>query len=178
MEQRLDRDAFRALFRGSAGSLAFHLELKEAYGVAEEDEPYRRFLAGELDDYAWRDGYFKLIRDVTSRGVKVRRVRLVSEPLNDYARFLLYITPGNIAAGEDVRYLPRARAGDVSFPAEDCWLFDRATLVLLRYLPDGRSDGFWTDDDAALTARYRTACDQAWARAVPYPHYVGTAQRP
>jgi hypothetical protein len=111
MEQRLDREGFRALFRGSAGSLAFHLELKEAYGVAEEDEPYRRFLAGEPDDYAWRDDYFKLIRDVTSRGVQVRRVRLVSEPLNDYARFLLRITPGNIAAGEDVRYLPRAGWG-------------------------------------------------------------------
>jgi hypothetical protein len=177
MEERLDREGFRAMLRDSAGSLAFHLELKEAYGVAEEDEPYRRFLAGQDDEYAWRDGYLTLIRGVTSRGVIVRRVRLVSEPLNDYARFLLHITPGNIAAGEDVRYLPRARAGGIWFPAEDCWLFDQASLVLLRYRPDGRSDGFWTSEDPALTAQYRTACDQAWARAIPYADYVGTARR-
>jgi hypothetical protein len=176
--ERLDRDGFRALFRGSVCSLAFHLELKEAYGVAEEDEPYRRFLAGEKDDYAWRDGYFRLIGDVTARGVTVRRVRLVSEPLNDYARFLLHITPGNIAAGEDVRYLPRTQAEDITFPAEDCWLFDQATLVVLRYRPDGRSDGFWTDDDPELTALYRNADDQAWVRAIPYAEYVGAARRP
>jgi hypothetical protein len=90
--------------RPSARSCAVHLELKEAYGVIEEDEPYRRFMAGEDDDFAWRDGYFELMKGVTARGVAVRRVRLVTEPLNDYARFLLHITPGNIAVGEDVRY--------------------------------------------------------------------------
>jgi len=175
--ERLDREGFRALFRGSVRSSAFHLELKEAYGVAEEDEPYRRFLAGEPDDYAWRAGYFSLIKDVTSRGVSVRRVRLVTEPLNDYARFLLHITPGNIVAGEDVRYLPRAQASGISLPDEDCWLFDQTALVLLRYRPDGRSDGFWVDDDPALTVAYRAAWDQAWERAIPYAEYVGLTQR-
>jgi hypothetical protein len=175
--ERLDRDGFRALFRGSVRSSAFHLELKEAYGVAEEDEPYRLFLAGERDDYGWRAGYFGLIRDVTARGVSVRRVRLVTEPLNDYARFLLHITPGNVAAGEDVRYLSHTRASSISFPDEDCWLFDDTSLVLLKYRPDGRSDGFWTDDDPALIAAYRTACNQAWELAIPYAEYVGLTQR-
>lgn len=176
--KRLDRDGFRALFRSSARSCAFHMELKEAYGVIEEDEPYRRFMAGEDDDYAWREGYFELIGDVTARRVAVRRVRLVTEPLNDYARFLLHIAPGNIAAGEDVRYLPRTRAAGIEFPDEDCWLFDGTTLVLLPYRPDGRSDGFYVQDDPALAERYRVACDQAWARAIPYADYVGSARHP
>jgi hypothetical protein len=176
--ERLDREGFRALMRGSARSSACHLELKEAYGVAEEDEPYRCFLAGEDDDDAWRDGYFRLVRDMTARGAAVRRVRLVSEPLNDYARFLLHITPGNLAAGEDVRYLPRTRAVGISFPPEDCWILDSTILVLLLYRPDGRSDGFWIADDPALTGRYQAAWDQAWQRGIPYGEYVGTAQRP
>jgi hypothetical protein len=176
--ERLDRDGFRALFRSSARSSAFHLELKEAYGVVEEDEPYGRFLAGGDDDNTWRTGYFELIRDVTARGVAVRRLRLVTEPLNDYARFLLHITPGNIAAGEDVRYLARAGAEGIAFPAEDCWLFDQTTLVLPLYRPDGRADGFYVQDDPALARRYRIACEQAWARAIPYADYVGSARRP
>jgi hypothetical protein len=175
--ERLDRDGFRALFRSSARSCAIHLELKEAYGVIEEDEPYRRFMAGEDDDFAWRVAYFGLIRDVTARGVAVRRVRLVTEPLNDYARFLLHITPGNIAAGEDVRYLPRTRAAGIEFPDEDCWLFDGTTLILLLYHPDGRSDGFYVQDDPDMAERYRVASEQAWARATPYADYIGSARR-
>lgn len=175
--ERLDRYGFRALFRSSARSCAIHLELKEAYGVIEEDEPYRRFMAGEDDDFAWRVAYFGLIRDVTARGVAVRRVRLVTEPLNDYARFLLHITPGNIAAGEDVRYLPRTRAAGIEFPDEDCWLFDGTTLILLLYHPDGRSDGFYVQDDPDMAERYRVASEQAWARATPYADYIGSARR-
>ena len=39
------------------------------------------------------------------------RVRVVSEPHDDYTRFLLDLARINVAAGEDIRYLP-ARPGE------------------------------------------------------------------
>ncbi len=48
---------------------------------------------------------------------------------------------------------------------------------LLLYRPDGRADGFYAQDDPGLAGRYRAACEQAWARAIPYADYVGCARR-
>ncbi|MCI0690161.1 MAG: hypothetical protein L0Y54_23420 [Sporichthyaceae bacterium] len=176
--ERLDRDQFRALFR-AARSAAFHLELKDSYGVVEEDAPFQRFLAGGPDDNAWMEGWFDTVRSAASEGVHVQRARVVSEPLNDYARFLLHISPGNTAAGEDVRYLSRDQVEGIDMPAEDCWLFDDTTLVLVMFHPSGRMDGFYVQDDADLLDQYRTACAQVWERAIPYAEYaVGHHQRP
>ncbi|MGW4424710.1 DUF6879 family protein [Streptosporangium sp. NPDC004631] len=169
MEQ-LSLEEFRTNFRRHTH--AVHLEMKEHYGITEEDEPFRRFMAGEDDDYAWRAGYFAAIRAATAAGTVVRRIRVVREPLNDYARFLLHIAPGNIAAGEQIRYLPRDRATGVEFPSEDCWLFDSSRLILVKFFDNGRMDGFYVADDPELVQVYRHACAQAWERATPFAEYV------
>jgi len=166
--ERISLEEFRALFRQHGD--AIHLESKETYSVSHEDEPFRRFMAGEEDDEQWGADYFRVIRDATDRGTAVRRVRVVTEPLNDYARFLLHITPGNIAAGEDVRYLPRGNAADIDLPDDDCWLFDQDKLILTRF--DERVTGFVVSDDPNQVKTYREACSQVWQRAVPYAEYV------
>lgn len=166
--ETLTLEQFRALFRRHHD--AIHLETKETYSVSQEDEPFRRFITGEPQDYSYREGYLGLIRDVTASGTTVRRVRVVTEPLNDYARFLLHITPGNVGAGEDVRYLPRGQAADIELPPEDCWLFDGEKLVFTRF--DGRVTGFVVSDDPDEVKRYREACSLIWERAIPYADYV------
>jgi hypothetical protein len=112
------------------------------------------------------------IREVTSAGVSVQRARVVTEPLNDYARFLLSITPANVAAGEDVRYLTFEKAEGIALPEEDCWLFDDTTLVLITYNEDDRMDGFYLSDDQELASHYSRAFDQVWERAIPYSQYI------
>lgn len=62
------------------------------------------------------------MRATAARGVKLRRARIVSEPVSEYIRFEHDGTPQNIAAGEDVRWLPRARASALSLPGNDCWV--------------------------------------------------------
>jgi hypothetical protein len=82
------------------------------------------------------------------------------------------LDPQNIAAGENIRYLPRRHAEDIRLPDEDCWLFDNELLVLSLFKPDGGSGGFAREEDPELVKPYRVACDQVWSRAVPYPEYI------
>jgi hypothetical protein len=73
-----------------------------------------------------------VIREITGRGVAVRRLRVVSEPVTDYIRFEHATTGSNIDAGEQVRWLPRRRTADLLLPGCDCWVFD-GRRVLLSY---------------------------------------------
>lgn len=119
--------------------------------------------------------WFALVREATSGGVAMQRVRIVSEPLNDYARFLLDLSRGSTDAGEDIRYLPRDKVVGIDFPVEDCWLFDDSTLVLVIFAVDGRSYSTYLSADPELTKQYVRVRDQVWERAIPYSEYMKRA---
>lgn len=161
---------FQEMIRHS--TRAFHLELRDVYGVEDEAVPFEKWLNGELDDFAWRSEWLSFIEDATTTGVKVERARVVTEPHSDYVRWAMALDPQNIAAGEDIRYLPRHYAEDIRLPDEDCWLFDNDRLVLSLFTPDGGSGGFAREDDPELIKQYRVACDQVWSRAVAYSEYI------
>jgi hypothetical protein len=56
-------------------------------------------------------------RTTVAGGVRMRRVRSISEPLADFIRFEYDITIGrNVAAGEQVRWLPRRRPTNLTLP--------------------------------------------------------------
>ncbi|RCG32012.1 hypothetical protein DQ384_05580 [Sphaerisporangium album] len=166
----LTREEFQQHFR--TATRAFHLELKDSYNVAHEDEPFRKWQAGEHDDHAWRRPWQAFIREVTGAGCVMQRVRVVTVPHTPYTRWLLDIAGDNVKAGEDIRYLPRHLAADVDFPPEDCWLFDDERLVLSVFPGDGRAGAFVTETDAALIHRYRVARDTLWERSIPHADYV------
>src|SRR5216684_6764665 len=104
MEPLSYRD-FKAL--AIARKRAFHLEQRDAYNVESEDEPFGRWLRGEPDDYAWHADWLGFVREATAAGVQVQRVRLATIPHSDYVRWGLDVSPQNIKAGEDIRYLAR-----------------------------------------------------------------------
>lgn len=160
----LTREDFRALFAPAAR--AFHLELRDAYGVDEENGPFLAWLNSKPDDMAWRASWLDHARVASASGAVIRRLRVVSVPLADFVRWEHSLDPGNLAAGEDVRYLPRDRV-PVNLPAEDYWLFDDDTLVLSLFEPDGRSGGFARVDDRAIVAEHRAVRDALWPLAVP-----------
>lgn len=54
----------------------------------------------------WHEPWLALIRDTTATGRLVQRVRVVSVPHGDYTRWGLSVAALNIAAGEDIRWLP------------------------------------------------------------------------
>lgn len=163
-------DEFKALVRTS--SRAFHLELKDTYNVAAEDEPFGRWQRGEPDGYAWHQDWLHFLREVTAAGVQVQRVRLVSLPHTDYTRWGLDVAALNVQAGEDMRYLPRHLAGDIELPDEDFWLLDDDQLVLSVFSDDGRTGGFAREMNPRLLRQCLTVRDQAWDRAIPYAQYV------
>ncbi len=100
---------------------AVHLELRDGYM---RDEPiFQAWLAGErpnpADRDSWWDDWWQLTADTAARGVDLRRARIVSEPISDYVRCEYDWTFANVAAGEQVRWLPRRQASDLALPGND-----------------------------------------------------------
>src|SRR5215471_19593494 len=85
----------------------------------------RRFNPAER----WAD-WFTLVASTVARGVTVRRARLVAEPVTDYIRFEYDVTAAhNLAAGEQVRWLPRRDAAGIMVPCADFWVFDERVVL-------------------------------------------------
>jgi hypothetical protein len=150
---------------------AMHLEMRDNY--TPDDPDWRDWREGRPFDPAERyRGWFDLISETVGRGVEVRRARIVSEPVTDYIRFEYDATAGlNVAAGEQVRWLPRRRAADMPVPGCDFWVFDERVVMFNHF--DG--PGNWVDverrDDPALARLMATAFEAIWERATPHGSY-------
>ncbi|WP_063063889.1 DUF6879 family protein [Nocardia violaceofusca] len=148
---------------------AFHLEVLDSYAEPGESGPYRRFLAGEPDDYAWFKPWTELVQETVSRGVSVTRARIVSVPHTDYTRFSMRVAELNTDAGEDIRYLPRHDAGEV--PPDDFWLFDDETVIYSAFGESGGWSGAVTTDPHI--AKYALGLKQRfWSLGIPFREYV------
>lgn len=151
---------------------AFHLEVRDQYGVPGEDEPFRRFLQGEPFDYReWFQDWSRFVRSLTARGVSVGRLRVLTVPHSDYQRWSLTIAPMNAEAGEDIRYLPRHLAGQV--PPDDFWVIDNQVVVFSLTDKTGRSPGAAAvSNDPELVAYCQRTRERLWALATPLVDYV------
>lgn len=147
---------------------AWHLEVRDWYGVADESDRLRAFLAGEPAPYT-ETPWQALIRETTGRGVSVTRVRVVTVPLSDYQRWLLSVTGYNIDAGEDIRYVPRDRAG--AYPGDDAWLLDSSRVVFNLTNPDGSPAGLGVTEDPGIVDYYVSARERLWKLATPYEEF-------
>ena len=92
-----------------------------------------RGIRGWPDDHRMSNKVFclRLVRVATQPGKSITRVRVVTVPHSDYARWGLTVAPLNINAGEDIRWRPRHRhlADGIEFLADDYWLFDDNRVV-------------------------------------------------
>ncbi|MFI9326403.1 DUF6879 family protein [Kitasatospora sp. NPDC052868] len=152
---------------------AVHLELRDGYMT--DDPLYIRWLDGQRDDptdrAAWWGPWLQLMADITAKGVDVRRARIISEPVSEYIRFEHDITFRNVAAGEQVRWLPRRQATDLALPGNDFWLIDGG-LVMVHHFSGG---GDFMDDevttDPAVVRLCASAFEATWDRAIPHEDY-------
>lgn len=161
---------FEELFRDCRES-AVHLEMRDSY--MKSDPAYRDWIAGVAFEPAerWAD-WLTLVSEATSRGVKVRRARVVSEPVSQYIRFEHEVTDGlNIAAGEDVRWLPRRKATGIALPGNDFWLFDGQLIRWNHFAGDGASGGGEISEDPAAAKLCAEAFEAVWDRGVPHDQY-------
>ena len=126
---------------------------------------------GDTSAYDWGD-HLDVVRAATARGVRIRRVRVVSEPLSDYLRWEHACTGANIEAGEDIRWLPRTRAADLLLPGADCWVFDHRVIRWNFQRGDGTNPYHYTFSSDPRTIRDITAAFEiAWDRATPHAEY-------
>jgi hypothetical protein len=163
-------EAFLQLFRDFEHT-AYRLEVRTSYGIPEEDEPYRRFLEGDHPGLQWFAPWLSLMGDVTGRGKRVERVRVIDEPPSDYLRFELWGTQYNLAAGEDIRYLARDQAAALDLPTYDYWLFDSRILARLQFGEHDRFLGVLLSDDPADVLRHVQWQGAAWHHAITFEAY-------
>lgn len=150
---------------------AWRLETQGIYREPNETEHFRRFLRGERDDLEWMREWLGNIRAVTQAGKAFGRVRVLTDPLTDYLRWELAVTPANVEAGEDIRVLTAAHAADLGLPDHDYWLFDD-NLVARMHFGDHGFIGAELITDAGIVAEHQAWRDLALAHAVPFDDYA------
>jgi hypothetical protein len=161
---------FPGLLRACTVS-AVHLEMRDAYTPA--DVWFHAWLTGDQKEFERRLNrpWLDLIREVTGRGVRVRRARVISEPVTDYIRFEHATTGSNLSAGEDVRWLPRHLATGLLLPANDCWVFDGQRAQFNYFSGSGEFLDTRLSDDPAIVKQCAAAFDAVWERAIPHQEY-------
>lgn len=160
----------------SARRTATHLEMRDVYAVPDEADDYQRWReTGERDvdpASAYWAPWVAMVRAATARGVAMRRVRIISEPVSDYIRYEHAGTVVNVLAGEEVRWLPRHQAVGLLLPAVDGWLIDDQLLV-----NHFTGSGTWATPpmelrtESDLVQAYADAVEAIWGRAVPHDQY-------
>ncbi|WP_328928779.1 hypothetical protein OG429_32295 [Streptomyces sp. NBC_00190] len=142
-------------------------------GYMLDDPAFIDWKAGKkIDPHARWPQWFEWVERVRSRGVEVRRARIISEPVSEYVRFEHEITTDlNVAAGEQVRWLPRRQATDLALPGNDFWMFDGKIVQLNHFAGSGESIGHETVTDPRVIALCGSAFEAVWERAVPHEEY-------
>jgi hypothetical protein len=150
---------------------AWHLEMRDTYeGHSGASTARLDAWRAAGDSFDWRsenhlrEFWFNIIRGMVGRGADMRRARVVSLPPTDYIRWEFDITPGNLAAGEKVRWVDRARASDLLLPGNDLWVFDDQVFFNL-CAGDGEHLRWEASDDPQVLERAVSAFQQVWARA-------------
>ncbi|MFH9072256.1 DUF6879 family protein [Streptomyces alboflavus] len=154
---------------------AVHLEMRDQYGISDESEGFRSWLrTGQRDtdpaSESWAP-WVELISRAVSRGVVVRRARIISEPVTDYIRYEHGGTGVNVTAGEQVRWLPRRRASDIALPGNDFWLFDDRLIRWNHFTGDGAWAGQEFTEAPAATKLCTDSFEAVWSRAIPHDQY-------
>jgi hypothetical protein len=168
-------DVFAGLFDWFT-TRAFRLETLDQYAVGYEEEAMRRFLAGEPIDPDIIAPWLDRVAAVTAAGRRMERVHVVTEPLSDYLRFEMDGYRFTVAAGEDVRILPRSVARELELPGEDFWLFDDGPVARMHYDRHGNFLGAELVEEPEVVARYCRWRDVALEAATPYARYVAEYQ--
>ncbi|MGW1814053.1 DUF6879 family protein [Streptomyces sp. NPDC002125] len=164
-------------FRDGFEHTAWRLETRREYAADQRTEEYQQFLQGVAPRNDEDSPWYSNARAQTAQGKRIERVRLVDEPATDNQRYLLATTPGNLAAGEDIRYLHRSAATALGFTDDgDFWLFDSRVLARFNWTDADRRMELTTDPEQVLRACQ--VRDAAWHHAVTYEKFTSRVPSP
>ncbi|GIF96780.1 DUF6879 family protein [Catellatospora citrea] len=158
---------------GTCQRYAVHLEIRDGY--MQDDPAYLEWQKGHrldpTDRESWWRPWLANVENAVARGVVMRRARIISEPISDYIRWEHSETFTNVRAGEQIRWLPRHEALDVSVPLNDFWLFDDTILLFNLFGGNGGWVGQQRCDDPGIVKTCREAFEAVWERATPHEEY-------
>lgn len=124
------------------------------------------------DRESWWRPWLDVVQEITAKGVRLRRARIVSEPPSEYIRYEHSFTFTNIAVGEEIRWLPRRSATGLALPDNDFWLFDDRLVQFNVFDGEGR----WVHTDQTDDQKTADLCsavfEAVWERAVPHDKYT------
>jgi len=139
------------------------------------DAAYQAWLAGRANPQESAQqyrAYTEAVLSAVRRGVTVRRARIISEPASDYVRWEHFLTsPVNIAAGEQVRWLPRRFASTCALPGNPYWVFDDRLVRFTLFGGDGEMLGHQYSGAPAVIAACASAFETVWPHAIPHEDY-------
>jgi hypothetical protein len=150
---------------------AIHLETRDAYGTAVELPHMAKWAAGRSDNLEWLQEWCNTLREHVKAGRSVRRARIVSEPLSEYQRWSYSIAHPMVAAGEDIRWVPRRLVSSIALPGNDFYLFDNRLVVFLHYAGNGLAVGKTVSTEHADIQLCRSAFETVWRLSVPHDEY-------
>jgi hypothetical protein len=152
---------------------AIHLETRDTY--TPQSPGFLRWLDGyraDPDDRkSWWHPFHGQIADAVARGVVVRRARIVSEPITPFIRYEYDVTYQNVAAGEQVRWLPRRQASVLCLPGNDFWVFDDRLVRFHHFAGDGSSTEKEFRDEPHVIKLCTTAFEAVWEHAIDHADY-------
>ncbi|WP_086023121.1 DUF6879 family protein [Streptomyces sp. SPB074] len=175
--QQLNTATFAELLAATHRT-AVHLEMRDLYAVGDEAEDFASFLQTGVPSLdpgrSFWPQWMPLVQGAVARGVRMRRARIVSEPVTDYIRYEHAITPLNLQAGEDVRWLPRRHASDIPLPGNDFWLLDDQLVQFHHFTGAGdwAADGKERTTAPAAVALCHAAFETVWERGIPHEKYT------
>ena len=156
---------------------AFRLETRDRYNVLGEHTSFERFMAGgrELDASVSSGPWYDMTRRALDEGRPFCRVRVVSVPLGDYSRYALWSAQGNLAAGEEIRYLDRERAAGLGLPVRppvDAWLLGDERVAVLKFDADDVFTGAQLFEDPGIVEQHKAWRRIAWDASVSRDEFL------
>jgi hypothetical protein len=134
----------------------------------------QRWRDGEPPDMTRKAPWLRYIREITAAGKSFSRVRMLTEPLTEYLRWLIEQTASNIDAGEDIRWITQSAAAELDVPDYDFYLFDERRVAIMRFGPDQLLSDLELIDTPDAVAQHLAYRDAIWRRSISHAEFYAT----
>lgn len=165
----VERADFVSLFDDIRQS-SWRWECQGEYLEPNEEEPFRLWRESRPDD-SWMRPWMETVSRWWREGKTFERVRMLTDPLTDYLRWMLDITHLNVEAGEDIRWIDEESAQRLRLPRYDYYVFDEDRVVIMHFDDHGVS-GAELIDEPSVVHRHLRWRDAVWPEATPHREYM------
>lgn len=169
MRRRVTREEYGDHF--AFEHTAFRLEVQPSYDVPYERESVASYLAGQPfppTEVPELEQWFTYVRQQTTAGRTVERVRVQPDPPTDYQRWERWVGHWNVGAGERIGYITPGLAAEVGVPIDDdWWLFDSSRVLTMEFDDGMLLTGGYLISDPSEVARFCAWRDLAVRNSAP-----------